>query len=220
MRLKIYVIELSPGAKRGVVAAAALAATLIGLATAVAAPAPFSAGEVLSAEKVNANFAGLDQRLSAVEVSAPPGTVVAYGGAVAPSGWLLCDGQAASRTSNKALWDAIGTSFGAGDGVLTFNVPDLRGRFVRGVDHGAGHDPDRTARAPSATGGNAGDGVGSLQLDQLKDHAHGLLTQNGNFSAGGGGPQVLGGSTAFSTLGAGGSETRPANVYLNYIIKL
>lgn len=68
----------------------------------------------------------------------PAGVVQMYAGATAPAGWLLCEGQAVSRTTYKALFDAIGTTFGAGDGSTTFNVPDLRGRVPMGAGTGAG----------------------------------------------------------------------------------
>lgn len=60
----------------------------------------------------------------------PAGVIAPYGGASAPSGWLLCDGSAVSRTTYSALFTAIGTTFGAGDAVTTFNVPDLRDKHV------------------------------------------------------------------------------------------
>ena len=63
----------------------------------------------------------------------PLGTINAYGGATAPDGWLLCQGQAVSRTDYANLFAVIGTSFGSGDGSTTFNVPDLRGEFLRGA---------------------------------------------------------------------------------------
>lgn len=63
----------------------------------------------------------------------PAGVVVPHGSATVPSGFLACDGAAVSRTTYAALFAAIGTAFGAGDGSTTFNVPDLRGIFVRGV---------------------------------------------------------------------------------------
>jgi hypothetical protein len=63
----------------------------------------------------------------------PPGVILDYGGATAPSGFLLCDGAAVSRTEYVALFDAIGTTYGAGDGSTTFNVPDFRGRVAVGV---------------------------------------------------------------------------------------
>jgi microcystin-dependent protein len=74
-----------------------------------------------------------------VTVALPPGTLAAYGGATAPSGWLLCDGSAVSRTVYGLLFSAIGTIYGAGDGSTTFNVPDLRGRVAVGYAASGGH---------------------------------------------------------------------------------
>lgn len=65
-------------------------------------------------------------------ISIPSGTVVDFGGSSAPSGWLLCDGTAVSRTTYAALFGVIGTSYGAGDGSTTFNLPDARGRVSVG----------------------------------------------------------------------------------------
>ena len=62
----------------------------------------------------------------------PTGTIVAYGGATAPAGWLLCDATAVSRTTYARLFAVIGTAFGVGDGTTTFNVPDVRDRFPLG----------------------------------------------------------------------------------------
>ena len=64
---------------------------------------------------------------------APVGSILAFGGSSAPSGWLLCQGQAVSRTTYAELFKAIGTSFGAGDGSTTFNLPDLREATTKGV---------------------------------------------------------------------------------------
>lgn len=63
----------------------------------------------------------------------PIGTINAFGGTTAPDGWLLCQGQALSRTEYKDLFDVIGTNFGSGDGSTTFNIPDFRGEFLRGT---------------------------------------------------------------------------------------
>ena len=63
----------------------------------------------------------------------PIGTINAYGGTTAPEGWLLCQGQALSRIEYKDLFAVIGTNFGSGDGSTTFNLPDLRGEFLRGA---------------------------------------------------------------------------------------
>lgn len=92
----------------------------------------------------------------------PAGTIMAFGGTAAPAGWAACDGHGLDRADYPALFAAIGTSWGAPDGD-TFRVPDLRGRFLRGVDGGAGRDPNRAGRTAIAPGGSSGDAVGSLQ---------------------------------------------------------
>lgn len=74
----------------------------------------------------------------------PPGAVMAFAMSTPPDGWLKCNGQAVSRTTYATLFSAIGTTFGIGDGSTTFNVPDLRGEFVRGWDDERGVDSVRT----------------------------------------------------------------------------
>lgn len=69
----------------------------------------------------------------------PTGTIVPFIGLVAPDGWLLCQGQAISRTAYSDLYQMVGTTYGAGDGSTTFNIPDLRGRFVEGASATTGH---------------------------------------------------------------------------------
>jgi microcystin-dependent protein len=69
---------------------------------------------------------------AALTNSMPPGVVLPYGGASAPTGFLLCDGAAVSRSTYAALFTAIGTAYGVGDGSTTFNVPDTRGRMPVG----------------------------------------------------------------------------------------
>ncbi len=95
----------------------------------------------------------------------PAGMIVPFAGDAGsvPQGWLLCDGLAVSRTSYQRLYNAIGINYGYGDGSSTFNLPDFRGRFLRGVDNGAGRDPNAGSRTASNTGGNTGDAVGSWQ---------------------------------------------------------
>jgi microcystin-dependent protein len=153
--------------------------------------------------------------------STPAGKISGFGGTSAPvGGYLICDGSAVSRVAFAALFAAIGTAYGNGDGSTTFNIPDLRGYFLRGVDNGAGNDPDTGSRtAPS--GGNTGDNVGSYQGHVFGSHGHNLLiTSNpggtpGTYGATGG-PQTPSGSYIQA---AGGNETRPLNAYANYIIK-
>ena len=152
----------------------------------------------------------------------PPGTITAFAGNTIPVGWKICDGSAISRTSYDGLFTAIGIKWGQGDGSSTFNLPDLRGRFLRGVDGSAGNDPDANARTALYIGGNIGNNVGSYQSDELKAHKHnynGWYGPSGNPATGTGGN---GNTTSISieSTSTGGTETRPKNAYVIYIIKL
>ena len=90
----------------------------------------------------------------------PSGAVLYFAGRTAPAGWLKANGAAVSRTAYAALFAAIGTTYGAGDGRTTFNLPDLRGEFIRGWDDGRGVDAGRV--------------FGSAQAHALQSHQHGL----------------------------------------------
>ena len=151
----------------------------------------------------------------------PPGTVVAYAGATAPPGWLLCDGSPVSRTQYSALFAAIGTAHGFGDETTTFNLPDYRGRFLRGVDGSAGRDPDNSLRTAMNPGGNITNTVGSVQGDEFKAHTHTYALRSHWFQR-----QVefqyeyfWADERTADTGSTGGSETRPVNAYVNWIIK-
>lgn len=138
-----------------------------------------------------------------------PGTISIWPKNTAPSGYLECAGQAVSRTTYAALFAVIGTTFGVGDGSDTFNVPDLRAEFVRGWDHGRGVDTGRT--------------FGSAQSDELKAHSHDFMEENTG-SAGSGGAidassDLTGDTNDFAIQETGGTETRPRNIALMYIIK-
>lgn len=157
----------------------------------------------------------------------PPGTIAAFGGDTAPEGYLLCDGAAVSRGTYADLFAAIGTAWGEGDGSTTFNLPDLRGRFLRGVDDGAGLDPDAVTRTAIATGGNTGDAVGSVQAGAFASHVHDLIVKNqwsgscGYISSGGCSATAEDvDNPAFNAQASGANETRPVNAYVNYIIKM
>jgi microcystin-dependent protein len=136
------------------------------------------------------------------------GTVHAYAGLTAPTGFLLCDGTAVSRSLYSDLYAVIGTTYGVGDGSTTFNLPDTRGIFLRG----AGTNPSNGSNTTT---------IGTRQLDDFKSHTHAINTWNGNTSAAtnifGTQSAVFQGTT--NTGGAGGTETRPANVGVNYIIR-
>lgn len=100
----------------------------------------------------------------------PVGTVVAFAGATPPSQWYLCYGQAVSRTTYAALFSAIGTAWGAGDGSTTFNLPDLRGRALFGQDNMGG---TAASRLTSAVSGIAGTTLGAIGGDQnFPTHTH------------------------------------------------
>lgn len=149
----------------------------------------------------------------------PTGSIIMYGGASAPSNYLMCDGTSYLRSTWPALFSAIGTAFGSADGTH-FNVPDMRGQFPRGVDNGAGRDPDTTTRTAMNPGGNTGDNVGSIQPDGFKSHAHSFAGEV--FNVGGAGLQAgsgLGFIINPNTDATGGAETRPTNAYVNFIIK-
>jgi microcystin-dependent protein len=159
-------------------AALALAAVVTtGAVVLASVPHSFSAGETLTAANLNTNFTSLDQRIAALESVLPSGTVVAYGGpsasgadagaAALPSGWLLCDGSAVSRTTYASLFAAIGINFGGGDGIATFNLPDLRGRTVIGAGHGTG----LTARTLAQT---LGEEAHTLVAGEMPAHSHGV----------------------------------------------
>ena len=145
---------------------------------------------------------------------------MAYGGATTPEGWLMCDGTSYSQSTYPDLFVAIGTAFG-GDG-SNFNVPDFKGRFLRGVDFPAtGRDPESGSRTFSASGGNTGDNVGSVQTDAFKSHQHTFGYEAYVAS----GINRIGASNGTGTIqqsavaATGTTETRPINAYVNYIIK-
>jgi microcystin-dependent protein len=148
----------------------------------------------------------------------PVGAVISWPTEVEPTGWLPCEGAAISRDTYAALFAVLGVKFGPGNGVTTFNLPDYRGYFLRGWDHGAGVDPDAGGRTDRADG-TTGDHVGTVQADGVKAHSHGYVSPApfGNSGAGSGLP---GGSTTAATSdSSGGNETRPINKSVLFIIK-
>ena len=102
----------------------------------------------------------------------PVGTIMAWAGEKdsVPANWMICDGKVLKIKQYKDLYDAIGWSWGK-PGTKKFNLPDLRGRFIRGVDDGSGLDPDADDREQANKGGNS-KGVGSVQDDAVQEHTH------------------------------------------------
>ena len=180
----------------------------------LAAAAGLTAPTVSSADSsTNAATTAFVQSVVAAAVSAgalallPPGALADFAMQTAPTGWLECTGAAVSRTTYAALFAAIGVVYGAGDGSTTFNLPDMRGNFRRGWDHGAGVD--------------AGRAFGSLQLDAFKAHTHNV--PNSGESGTTGTTNVAGAEFFLAntpTSSTGGTETRPRNVAILTCIKI
>ena len=110
-------------------------------------------------------------------MSVPIGCIMAWGGHKdnIPDNWLLCDGSRMDRGGDDQLYhdlhEAIFQAWG-GTGPQDFNLPDMRGYFLRGVSDGSGHDPDAGTRTAVAAGGIPGDHVGTFQEDAFKSHTH------------------------------------------------
>ena len=159
----------------------------------------------------------------------PAGSVFTFASTTVPSGYLECNGAAVSRSTYASLFSAIGTTHGSGDGSSTFNLPDLRGQFVRGFDNGRGVDSGRS--------------FASSQTDQNKSHAHSVTDpghvhattfDNKKYFPGGGSTSISyggsggypadvftmsSGTTGISLANDGGTENRPKNIALMYVIK-
>ena len=165
------------------------------------------------------------------------GMLMPFAGSTAPSGWLLCYGQAVSRTTYADLFSALGTTYGTGDGSTTFNLPDLRGRVIAGQDDMGGTSADRLT---NQTGGLNGDTLGAtggaethtLTEAQMPAHTHSAGTYEVQGQSGSGGDSGAtvgtGDGNAFDpavsgTSGSAGSGAAHNNVQptiiLNYIIK-
>ena len=120
---------------------------------------------------------------SQLDGAAPPvGAVIDYAGSTAPAGWLLCYGQAISRSSYAALFSAIGATYGAGDGSTTFNLPDCRGRVAAGKDDMGGSAAGRlTGPVIGSIGGTilgntGGEQAHTITISETAPHAHGGAT--------------------------------------------
>lgn len=152
---------------------------------------------------------------------APIGAIMPYGGATAPSGWFLCQGQAVSRTTYAELFAVIGTAFGTGDGSTTFNLPDFRGEFLRGAG--------TNSHSGQGSGGSVGEhqdatripdfyvaGNGSFIVSPAEDSLWHTTDAQATLT------------TGYKTVSLGGTgttnipshySTRPTNTSVNYIIK-
>jgi microcystin-dependent protein len=157
----------------------------------------------------------------------PVGTVMAFAGSAAkvPAGWMLCDGRTLSSGQLPALFDAIGTAWGDGtedqDSATDFNLPDLRGMFLRGVDTSGSVDPDASTRYARKSGGAVGAQAGSYQDDAstgITANDPFTFNQSSSFDSQLGPDAGSGGSQTFTSRS--GVESRPKNASVNYIIKV
>jgi microcystin-dependent protein len=139
-----------------------------------------------------------------------------------PDGFLECDGAAINRALYAKLFEKIGVIYGAGNGSTTFDLPDYRGKFLRGLAGGSGSDPDRNSRSNRGDG-TAGDNVGTKQSDQIQSHGHNVNAYPNDGSSGASRQRTTASTyTSGSSLYAqntGGNETRPANINVIYGIK-
>ncbi|KAK4165086.1 tail fiber protein [Cladorrhinum sp. PSN259] len=165
---------------------------------------------------------------------------------ISPTGWIYCNGAAQPLTKgNTAFITAIGSNFG-GDGKTVFNVPDLRGQFIRGTDHSTGRDPDVAKRFSIMGGGSTGDNVGSAQtaatgngsnpmtVQEAGNHRHSVAgvpadDHHSAYGASGfaafytmewtnGSMSTTESGTHTHSVTGGDKETRPANAYLDWIV--
>ena len=128
---------------------------------------------VITAAGITPSAGDLTQLWQAIQSfqQIPAGVIMDFGGAAAPAGYLLCNGAAVSRATYAALFAAIGTTFGVGDGATTFNVPDRRGRATIGAGTGAG----LTARTVGQIGGAE---THVLSTAEMPSHTHSMPTRS------------------------------------------
>lgn len=147
----------------------------------------------------------------------PSGSMVIWTTDSAPTDWLLCYGQAVSRTTYAALYAVIGDTFGAGDGSTTFNLPDMRGRFPLGQDDMGGSSANRVTHANADTLGSS-QGAESVNID----HTHSVPFGQG-INTGMDSNAPWGDDNGTATTGSMSANATPniMNPYLtvNYIIK-
>ena len=147
----------------------------------------FEPNTPIVAADVNANFDALAGAVAEIDARIPAGTIIAFAGPNAPDGWLPCDGGEVDRGDFAALFSAIGTTYGPGDNIATFNLPDLRGRVALGAGQADGLSAHQV-------GDVAGAETHALSVAELPAHSHSITdpghahapSDAGNFVTAGG----------------------------------
>ena len=167
----------------------------------------------------------------AVSVLMPSGSLMPYAGSSAPTGYLLYDGAAISRTTYSALFGLVGTTYGSGDDSSTFNIPDLRGRVIAGQDDMGGVSANRLTGLSGGVDGDVLGGTGgaethTLTTSELPAHDHNLPVDIGgalniqSLTSTGGSDQGYDGSVDSTSTGGGLAHNNvQPTIILNYIIK-
>jgi microcystin-dependent protein len=159
----------------------------------------------------------------------PAGVMMPFGGTAAPDGFLLCDGSAVSRATYYVLFAAVGTTYGAGDGSTTFNLPDLRGRVAAGKDNMGGSAANRITNGGSGIVGTTLGAAGgaethTLTTAQMPVHAHTVTAGTnppliGPTGRGTWGDGVAVGDYGTGNTGGGGAHPNvQPTIILNWII--
>lgn len=147
--------------------------------------------------------------------SVPSGALTAYAANSAPSGWLMCDGSAVSRTQYATLFAVIGTLYGSGDGSTTFNLPDLRTRVIAGYKSGDSNF--------GTFAGTLGESSHTLTINEMPNHDHGIgnnVTLRGAGTNVGFGPSSA--NQSFTFVAQGGDQAHnniQPSIAMSYIIK-
>lgn len=197
--------------------------TLVNNEPAGSAPAPLERDKNLSdlRNKVTARSNLGVYSKAEVDAKVPPGAVLHFASSTAPPGWLKANGAAISRTAYAGLYAAIGTTFGAGDGFTTFNLPDLRGEFIRGWDDSRGVDGGRTLgsqqsgaierHSHSGSSASAGGHSHTGSAQQAGDHNHSATSVSAGAHTHAASSGSAGGHTHTASSGSAGAHTHTAS---------
>ena len=203
------------------VGASEVAADAIGtseIATDGVGAAEIAASAVGTSEVADGTITETDLASSVMAKGHQPGEIVTWAGSTCPTYSVEANGQELNRTTYAALFAVTAEIWGDGDNSTTFQVPDLRGWFMRGWDHTAGNDPDSSSRFAEYGGGATGDAVGSYQSDQFQSHSHSYGNGGGTNTVNNGSNANAADTSSGTTGNTGGNETRPQNANVLFCV--